>query len=230
MSHSRKELYVKGYSDGLPKGVDTDRLVKVFDDHNCEKILDIGGGAGDFLVFCRESIPGLSVILVDISEEAVVTAAGKGITGYQVDVGDNALPFDDNTFDGVHCGDVIEHVFDTDAFINEVLRVLKPGGVMIVTTPNLAFWFNRLALLFGFQPFHMHMTSQEGGHIRVFTHRRLRKLLTNHSLDIEKEWGYGINLNVGIGAKMRLVAFIANTLTNWIPALASHMTFVCIKK
>ena len=230
MSHSRKELYVKGYSDELPKGVDNNRLVQVYKDYNCRTLLDIGGGAGDFLVFCRDTISGLDVTLVDISEEAIAIAKGKGVTGHQVDAGDKSLPFEDDCFDGIHCGDVIEHVFDTEAFIVEVLRVVKPGGVVILTTPNLAVWFNRIVLLFGTQPFHMNMTNKEGGHIRVFTYKRLKRLLKEHDVKIKNSWGYGINTDVGFGKKMKPIAIIANLLTNSIPSLASHMTFVFEKR
>lgn len=230
MSHSRESLYIKGYSDGLPKGVDHDRLIEVYNSYNCKKLLDIGGGAGDFLVYCRDKIDGLDVTLVDISEEAISKAKPKGINGYQVDVGDNKLPFENDYFDGIHCGDVIEHVFDTDSFVTEVLRVVKPGGVIVMTTPNLAFWFNRLTLLFGIQPFHMHMTSKEGGHIRVFTYSRLKKLLKTHDVNIKKQWGYGINTDLGMGKKLKPLAIIANLVTNFIPSLASHMTFVFEKR
>ncbi len=230
MSHSRNELYAKGYSDGFPKGVDTDRLIRVYNNYKCSNLLDIGGGTGDFLVFCREKIKGLDVSLVDISLEAVEKAKEKGIKGYQVDAGDKSLPFDDNYFDGIHCGDVIEHVFDTDVFLDEVLRVVKPGGVIVMTTPNLAFWFNRLALLFGIQSFHMHLTSKEGGHIRVFTYKRFVKFLNSHDVVVKDKWGYGINTYIGFGKRMKPIAVLANIMTSLIPSLASHMTLVFEKR
>jgi SAM-dependent methyltransferase len=49
--------------------------------------------------------------------------------------------------------DVIEHLTHTTTFLREVLRVLKPGGYVVIATPNLAAWHNVFALVLGLQPF-----------------------------------------------------------------------------
>jgi SAM-dependent methyltransferase len=70
---------------------------------------------------------------VDMSEEAVAMARGRG---HDVRVGAvEALPFADATFDVVTCLDVIEHTPDDRATLRELLRVTRPGGVLIVTVP-----------------------------------------------------------------------------------------------
>lgn len=45
------------------------------------------------------------------------------------------IPFEDNTFDGILCTEVLEHVFNVEEVINELNRVLKPNGKAIITTP-----------------------------------------------------------------------------------------------
>ncbi len=47
-----------------------------------------------------------------------------------------ALPFTDATFDTVICTDVLEHVTDEIVVLNELYRVLKPGGTLVLTTPH----------------------------------------------------------------------------------------------
>jgi len=47
------------------------------------------------------------------------------------------LPFEDSAFDAVYAGEIIEHLPDPRAGLTEWLRVLKPGGVFIMSTPNL---------------------------------------------------------------------------------------------
>lgn len=63
------------------------------------------------------------------------------------------LPFKDNTFNLVHSNQVIEHLFNLDFFISEIHRVLKPGGVLVISTENPASWHNIFALLMGWQMF-----------------------------------------------------------------------------
>lgn len=45
------------------------------------------------------------------------------------------IPFEDNTFDGILCTEVLEHVFNIDELLSEFYRVLKPNGKAIITTP-----------------------------------------------------------------------------------------------
>ena len=47
----------------------------------------------------------------------------------------NAFPFEPNEFDGVVCNQVLEHVFTPDLFLGEINRVLKPGGLLLLTVP-----------------------------------------------------------------------------------------------
>jgi 2-polyprenyl-3-methyl-5-hydroxy-6-metoxy-1,4-benzoquinol methylase len=48
---------------------------------------------------------------------------------------------------------MIEHLRDTDGFMIELQRVLKPGGIAVISTNNLASWHNIVALMLGAQPF-----------------------------------------------------------------------------
>ncbi len=50
-----------------------------------------------------------------------------------------ALPFDPESFDFVHCFTVLEHVTDVETCIDEMLRVIKPDGRIIINTPNYAY-------------------------------------------------------------------------------------------
>jgi SAM-dependent methyltransferase len=70
---------------------------------------------------------------VDISETAVASARGRG---HDVRLGAvETMPFPDGTFDVVTCLDVIEHTADDRATLRELLRVTRPGGLLIVTVP-----------------------------------------------------------------------------------------------
>lgn len=126
-----------------------------------------------------DASPGAVAIAKTRCEEAVVSEIGRG-----------PLPFPDASMDAVFAGEVLEHLFYTEDFLEEMRRLLKPGGFLVLSTPNLANWANRICLLFGWQPFFTEIgarPSQAGnplrgvtepaGHIRVFTASSLLHLL-----------------------------------------------------
>lgn len=83
-----------------------------------------------------------------------------------------ALPFDSNTFDLIWCSEVIEHVHNVEQLTREFRRILKPGGVIICTTPNSAFWIYGILNLFGFSPKQV----QNPDHKQFFSLKAIRSL------------------------------------------------------
>ncbi len=72
---------------------------------------------------------------IDISEEAIEAARAHGDA--QFETGDVAsLPFDDDSFDLVTCFEAIEHLVRRDEALDELARVLRPSGVLLISTPN----------------------------------------------------------------------------------------------
>src|SRR4051812_50186740 len=59
------------------------------------------------------------------------------------------LPFPQHSFDVVLCGDVVEHLRNPEAFLTRVRPLLRPGGKLVLTTPNVANWAMRLGLAAG---------------------------------------------------------------------------------
>ena len=62
------------------------------------------------------------------------------------------LPVEEGSFDVVVAGEIIEHVPNPDLLLREIRRALRPGGTLIVSTPNLVSWANRLLVPLGVQP------------------------------------------------------------------------------
>jgi len=79
-------------------------------------------------------------------------AAANGVPALRGDV-NCAIPLRDNSIHAVTAFNILEHLVETQRFIEELYRVLKPGGYVIIDTPNLASWHNIAALLLGLQPF-----------------------------------------------------------------------------
>ena len=97
-------------------------------------VLDIGCGNGGFLA--RVAQAGWSVFGVEPDDEAVERCRAKGLN---VVVGgvEKLAKFSTGTFDWVTLSHVIEHVHDPRTLLQEALRILKPGGILWLETPNI---------------------------------------------------------------------------------------------
>lgn len=98
------------------------------------RLLDVGCGSGDFLT--RMRVHGWQVVGVEPDPKAAEAARRNGL-----DVRDGMLAdagFHGDTFDAIVLSHVIEHVHDPVALLRECGRVLRPGGRLVVLTPNLS--------------------------------------------------------------------------------------------
>jgi SAM-dependent methyltransferase/uncharacterized protein YbaR (Trm112 family) len=100
------------------------------------RILDVGSGEGYEEKNLRALCPDAELWGVDISAGMVRQATRNRAPGRLVVAAAEALPFPDNTFDRVVSREVIEHAADPAAMLAEIARVLYPGGVAVITTPN----------------------------------------------------------------------------------------------
>jgi SAM-dependent methyltransferase len=152
--------------------------------------VDIGCGDGMCtevaLALCRAT-PNATVRIVgfDWSMAALRQARGRSFPVARASA-DGGLPLATSSLDIVIMSELIEHLVDPDATLDEAWRVLAPGGTLLLSTPNLAAWYNRALLLFGVQPVFTEVSlrgiygrpgKEVVGHLRVFTRRALEELL-----------------------------------------------------
>jgi ubiquinone/menaquinone biosynthesis C-methylase UbiE len=100
------------------------------------RVLDAGCGLGYGTALLANA--GASTVTgVDVAAAVVEVARGRVPAGVELVEGDvHELPFPDGSFDAVVCFEVIEHVEDSARVIGELARVLAPGGVLLVSSPN----------------------------------------------------------------------------------------------
>lgn len=164
-----------------------------------ETLLDVGCGDGTLLYQFRDRFTQL--IGLEYSQtrlqQAVANLAGlrfRGVLGSAEMMGEITT----GSVDCVVSADVIEHVPDVYLAVDEMARVLRPGGTLVINTPNIAFLKKRLRLLRGRFP----STSQpneglgndvlfDGGHLHYFTYRSLRLLLERSGLVLTRRVGFG---------------------------------------
>ncbi len=190
-------LKSRSHKEGL------ERFVSLLECNPNAKLLDIGCGDGSFT---KALISRIS------TDDATGIDANNGNPPFKFikqDI-DNGLPFKSETFDVITASHVIEHVKDTDLFVNEIYRVLKPGGYAVIATPNMANGRIILELLRDRQPTEADVSDylsvrrrfsdkkwwrESWGHLhrRLFTMEGITRLFTRYGFKIEhkEREGYG---------------------------------------
>lgn len=109
--------------------------------------------------------------------------------------------WENRRFDVIFCSEVIEHVFSPDRLLRQIASVAADDCLAIISTPNLAYWVNRLMLLVGVNPMFVENSSEvvlgrrsrrlgQGnptqGHIRLFTNAAMRDLLAREGYRLDE--------------------------------------------
>ncbi len=150
-----------------------------------DRVLDMGCGGGRhaFALYRR----GADVVALDLDEAELKDVSGMfaamrdegevpaGARAQAVRGSAYALPFDDATFDRVVAAEVLEHLPQDQQAMAELVRVLKPGGLIAVTVPR---WGPELVCWALSSAYH----EVEGGHVRIYRGDELRRRLTRAGL------------------------------------------------
>ena len=158
-------------------------------------LLDMGCGEGRHSIGALLETPA-NVIGLDLSFEDLNTAKSRlndfdlsGCDTFCVfGVGNiKNIPIENSSLDAVVCSEVLEHVDSPKESIQELVRVLKPGGIMALSVPRylpeLICW--KLSKEYSKTP---------GGHVRIFKHSQLRDLAVNNGLQYQSfHWAHGLH-------------------------------------
>lgn len=142
------------------------------------RLLDVGCSSGAFLA--AAAAEGLTVAGVEPSPEAAESARRAGFDVFTGLLEDAGHP--DGSFDLVTLVEVLEHLADPGALLRECRRILRPGGIVLVTTPNAASWTAR-ALGGDWEVFSL---TGMGGHVSFFNPGSLALLAARCGFDAVK--------------------------------------------
>ncbi|OIO68658.1 MAG: hypothetical protein COW19_02535 [Zetaproteobacteria bacterium CG12_big_fil_rev_8_21_14_0_65_55_1124] len=171
-----------GYGGFLECPVMRDGRVRRMFPQSGAVFLEVGCGAGyslDEVSSCYDTTVGMDVSTIRLDER------GTPLSNWKFVMGDlnRGLPFKSSSVDGILANQVIEHVADPCFFVGEILRVLRPEGVVVVTTPNIRYIHHILRLVVqGKGPKTANDDIRDGvwddGHLHYFTHRDLRDVFS----------------------------------------------------
>lgn len=164
--------------------------------------LDLGCMQGGFTHMILKHICTKNVYGIEIDPKMVRKAVNAGIKAKTGDLS-KKFPFKSKVFDIVSANQILEHVYNTDNFFREVNRVLKIGGYVVISTPNLSSFHSIFFILMGQQPPNIHLSDiQVGnflrgtkidypGHYKAFNMAALRDLGVHYGFEVEKIGGFG---------------------------------------
>ena len=151
----------------------------------CKRILDVGCGTGvigaTLLKNNRCEVYGF-----DKDEKALRIAAKRGLRVKRLDIEKENFPYPSEFFNVVIFSEVIEHIIEYHHVLDEIYRVLEKNGVLILSTPNLSSGLNILSIIAGEDVIPIYDRECEDKHLRLFSPKSIRTLLTVHGFKIDK--------------------------------------------
>ena len=191
-------------------------------------VLDVGCGDGTAAATAAPFLAGHRIVGVDWSQDALRRARPRMSAAVRGELDGGGLPFADGCADAVLFSEVVEHLVDPDGALDELRRVLRPGGHLMLSTPNLAAWYNRALLLAGRQPvfsevslrgIHGRPGTEVVGHLRLFTARALRSFLASAGFEDVRISGAPFH---GVPRGLRLVDRAACAVPSAASILLAH--------
>jgi ubiquinone/menaquinone biosynthesis C-methylase UbiE len=144
------------------------------------RVLDVGCGEGRFAAALAQH--GCEVVALDVAEEPLRRARVRHPDLDLRLVGpEGPLPFAESSFDAVWAGETIEHVADTSGWLSELRRVLRSGGLLLLSTPDHG-PLSRFRLALDGRAFDERFDPRSE-HLRFYTRRTLAGLLCDFGFE-----------------------------------------------
>jgi len=177
-------FYMFGYGNGIFTTSFYDKIYQQIEKYIYKnrgvKVLDIGCAYG----FMLKRFPNhFKKYGLDVSKHAIEIAQKRHPEiNFKVGEIEKKLPYQTNFFDVVIINDVIEHLKYPEQALENIYSVLKKGGILYITTPNLNFIRKTI----------FKYADKKEHHISLFTHTKLLKLLKDKKYSILEHWSFFI--------------------------------------
>ncbi len=165
-------------------------------------VLDIGYAKNPNIYFDEE--PNIEQV-VGIDIQTNNSLPKKYMSTNKLDLNYEKIPYPDNYFDTIVCGEVIEHLECPIKLIREINRILKNGGKLILSTPSSIYYLEILSDIIGLE--------LEKEHLYVFNRRKLTKMLNENGFQNLKVLSYDFWIPL---IKLGIVSFKLPEIFSWI--------------
>jgi len=163
-----------------------------------EKILEVGCGRGFYLKTLIDVLSDLDITGIDLNKK-YLSVAKKFIDNKKVkliNADATNLPFKNETFDRIIATEILEHIPDDQKAISEMFRVLKPGGIAMITVPNKNYPFFWDPLNWTLERlFHWHIPANIwwlaglwADHVRLYDEKELGEKIKKSGFKVQKVW------------------------------------------
>lgn len=173
--------------------------------------VDLGAGLGYDLLIAKKNNPDMKLHAIESYPPYQKQLREKGIEVHELNMENSRFPFDDASVDLIISNQIFEHCKEIWWIMNEITRILKVGGRLIIGIPNLASLHNRVLLTFGKQPTSI---QNDSAHVRGYTKKDMCKFVIGVS-----DSGYKL-IDFGGSNFYPFPPFIAKPLAKIIPTMA----------
>jgi len=192
----------------------------LYDWQRIKHFLELGGSGSNFINYVN-SAP--KIYLVDI---VTPKYSQRNLCYINCDLNDG-IPFKKEIFDAVFAGEIIEHLLDTDKFLEEIYRVLKPKGTLVLTTPNASSFINLYKWLKKDQFVHNDYKIDQNGHVRYYSPNALIDQLKSHGFKIIKVLDTPNIANIFKNSFIRKTVYCIRRML--FPLRGMHIIVQCLK-
>ena len=175
-----------GYQDKDPVYFDRPRTdyVEALPEDSSAKILELGCGAGATGALAISRGKCATYVGVELVPEQAAIAATRLSTVHAGAVEDVELPYAPGSFDALICSEVLEHLVDPQSVVIRLVRLLKPGGLVFASSPNIAHHRIIRSLILGRFDY-ADQGVMDRTHLQWFTPRSFRRLFENAGVVVD---------------------------------------------
>ena len=161
-------------------------LIDLIPKNSNNRVLELGAAGGDSLLKIKELGLAGEVVGVELCELPNSNQKNSSIDNFFIgNIESTSITFNDNYFDVIICGDILEHLIDPWEMVRKIQTWLKPGGTFILSIPNIRELKVMYKIFFKGDFGYEKDGILDKTHLRFFCKRNLIALITDAGLNIK---------------------------------------------